>query len=373
MPTRAPLLKPAVWGFYVVVVLEFLFMISPAALHFYSAYGPVLNAFHRSPWTSWLTGFFLPHFSHTANPVLDALKPAGFLLGELGLLLFVVGAVQIYGAKVLRRGAVTGGLYRWVRHPQYSALIVLGLGIVLIWPRFLVLLSFLTMLFLYHLLARHEERQCVARYGDAHRDYQARTGMFLPRPLVVWIPGPDPARPIRWRAVAAGYGLTLVAGTVLGFALQSYSLDQVSSLYTESAAVLSPAVLTDTEIRRAYRLARSDEELARRLSAAGPEARLLVYVVPRDWYLPDLPLHTIDEIRRTGGGHHTPELHDHRFQVLVTRARLHGRTEGKDIARWAYGRDPILIVQVDTGSGSVLGRKEAPDHVVWGDIPTPLY
>jgi protein-S-isoprenylcysteine O-methyltransferase Ste14 len=363
-----------VWGFYLAVVLEFLFMISPAGLHFYAVYGPVLNALHRSPWTSWLTGFFLPHFSHTGDPLLDGLRRVGLLLAAVCLLLFLIGAVHVYGAKLLRRGPVQAGLYRWVRHPQYSALVGLGLGIVLVWPRFLALLSFLTMLFLYYFLARWEERLCLARYGDSYRDYQSRTGMLLPRPLRRWFPEPDPARPSRWPRVAVAYALTLLAGALLGFALQAYSLKRVSSYYTEDAAVLSPAVLTEGEIRGAYDLARSDQELQRRLAGGGPDARLLVYVVPRGWYLPDLPLHTIDEIRRTGGGHATPEFDRRHFSLLFTRPRLHdGRVGGAHIVRSTYGRDPILIVQVDVGSASVLGHAEPPEHVVWGDIPTPLF
>ena len=38
----------ALWTFYAVMVLEILFMISPAALYFYSAYGPALNLLHAS-------------------------------------------------------------------------------------------------------------------------------------------------------------------------------------------------------------------------------------------------------------------------------------------------------------------------------------
>lgn len=47
MPGVRSVLKASVWVFYVVFVLEILFMISPAALYFYGVYGPVLNLFHR--------------------------------------------------------------------------------------------------------------------------------------------------------------------------------------------------------------------------------------------------------------------------------------------------------------------------------------
>jgi hypothetical protein len=42
MPRMRVLIRPAVWIVYVVIVFEILFMISPFALHFYAAYGPML-------------------------------------------------------------------------------------------------------------------------------------------------------------------------------------------------------------------------------------------------------------------------------------------------------------------------------------------
>lgn len=47
------------WVFYAVLVLEILFLISPAAPIFYSFYGPALRFLDRFPETAWLTQFFL--------------------------------------------------------------------------------------------------------------------------------------------------------------------------------------------------------------------------------------------------------------------------------------------------------------------------
>src|ERR687895_2293622 len=104
-------LRGTAWLFYAVFVLEILFMISPAALYFYSVYGPALNFLDASPATAWLTQFFLPHISMTASPVLNGLGELGWLLLASGTLLFLVSAVPLYGAKLRRRGAVTGGVY----------------------------------------------------------------------------------------------------------------------------------------------------------------------------------------------------------------------------------------------------------------------
>jgi protein-S-isoprenylcysteine O-methyltransferase Ste14 len=373
MSSRRTLARPLIWGAYVVIVLEFLFMISPFALYFYSSYGPALNVLHRSPATSWLTGFFLPHFSYSETAWLGWTKPAGFLLAGFGLLWFLAGAVQIYGAKLLKRREVTGGLYRFSRHPQYTALAVLGLGVVLIWPRFLVLVAYVTMLVLYVLLARWEEDLCLEKYGDGYRKYMNRTGRFLPHALTAWIPLPR----VRVRAaVLPGIWLAAVALAVLvGLGLREASLSRISASWQERQAILSPAVLAESELLGAYALASRAPEVSAARAASRDEA-WLVYVVPESWYLADLPLHGWFELADDKrSGHITPADFDRdRYKVLITRPRTHRRDAvGRGIVRSAYGRDPLFRVHVDLAGGEVIAVETPPSHVVWGDIPTPLF
>lgn len=375
MTSYRRLVKPAVWAFYIVIGLEFLFMISPFALFFYSSYGDVLNFLHRWPATAWLTGFFLPHISMTTSPLLAASKTWGFGLAALGLLLFVAGVIQIYGARLLRRREVTGGLYRLSRHPQYLALAVLGFGVLLIWPRYLVLLAFVTMLFLYYLLARWEEQLCLERYGESYREYMAKVGFLGPARLTSWMPSPPRWTRRPW-AVAALYLAAIGVAVAAGSALRDFSLSRVSSHYTERAAVLSPAILEPSELRQAYELALAEPEVGDRLATEGPEVRWLVYVVPAGWYLADLPLDRWEEVppehRR---GHTTPPDFEHdRFKLLFTKARSHRpAARGREIVATAYGRVPVLRVRVDLVEERVLAVERPPASVVWGDIPTPLY
>src|SRR5262245_32998341 len=105
-PAAAPaslaerVLRPAAWAVYVVIVFEILFMISPFALHFYAAYGPVLDMLHRRPATAWLTKFYLPHFTETGSPVLNAAHAAGLVLIATGLVAFFAAAIPVYWAKL---------------------------------------------------------------------------------------------------------------------------------------------------------------------------------------------------------------------------------------------------------------------------------
>jgi protein-S-isoprenylcysteine O-methyltransferase Ste14 len=364
-------IRGTAWLFYTVFVFEILFMISPAALYFYSVYGPALNFLDGSPATAWLTQFFLPHISVTASPVLNVLAELGWLLLLSGILLFLLSAVPLYWAKLRRRGAVTGGVYGFIRHPQYVGLAVMGLGALLIWPRFLVLVSFITMLFLYGVLARWEEEQCLARYGDSYRAYQARTGMFLPRAIS---PGAPRLLP------GSGYGRA-VAGVALflsvsglsvaaAFGLRDYSLAQVAAIYGENEAILSPARLTDAELNTAYRTAADNEAVRAALEAANLTKRL-VYVVPRDWYLPDLPIETAPS---RGAPHGSADFDRSHYKVLFARPRTHDAgVSGRQIVKTAYGLDPILVAQVDIATSKVTGVQHPPAHVYWGDIPTPTF
>jgi protein-S-isoprenylcysteine O-methyltransferase Ste14 len=360
---------PAIWLAYVAIVFEILFMISPAALYYYSTYGPSLNFLHGSPATAWLTQFFLPHFSSTANPALDSLRGVGQLLMLVGLGLFLAGFVQIYWAKLRGREAVVAGLYRWARHPQYTALAILGLGTLLVWPRFTVLIGYLTMLFLYAWLARSEERNCLRRFGASYAAYLERTGMFLPLPrLPSLLPASGAKRVV---AALALYVVVLAGAVAMAHGLRDWSLSGVSAVYRADLAALSPALLTSLEIDRAFEVAARGEGVRDRLAAEGADAKFLVYVVPESWRLPDLPMEDVPH----AGGHYTPADFDRSlYKVLFTRVRTHDpAASGPEIVKRAYSRDPLLLVHVDTATGVVTGIETPPAHVQWGDIPTPMF
>ena len=105
----------------------------------------------------------------------------GYALVFYGATLVAEGWVKIHQA---RRSAtlMTDGIYARVRHPQYTGLflIVFGEGIVH-WPTIVSVLAFPVILFAYTLLARKEERQMLAQFGDDYRTYQRRVPMFVPR------------------------------------------------------------------------------------------------------------------------------------------------------------------------------------------------
>jgi len=136
----------AIWVFYLLIAFEIIYMISPFGIYYYSVYGRGLNFLNDNSSTAWLSSFFLPHIVETSSLVLNTHKDVGWMLAIIGFLAFCIGAGQIYYYKFAKKGAVTGGIYNIMRHPQYISLAICSFGLLLFWPRYLVLIMFITML-----------------------------------------------------------------------------------------------------------------------------------------------------------------------------------------------------------------------------------
>lgn len=75
---------------------------------------------------------------------------------------------------------VTGGVFHFIRHPMYCSLLLLAWGIAFKRMDALILLLALLSSVLLWCAARCEERECLAYFGQAYRDYMARSRMFVP-------------------------------------------------------------------------------------------------------------------------------------------------------------------------------------------------
>lgn len=76
---------------------------------------------------------------------------------------------------------VTSGPYRLVRHPMYSAALILTFAAALLAANVIILVGGMLMFTLLAARSRIEEQRLVEKFGDAYRDYQKSTGRFLPR------------------------------------------------------------------------------------------------------------------------------------------------------------------------------------------------
>jgi methanethiol S-methyltransferase len=73
------------------------------------------------------------------------------------------------------------GPYARIRHPQYVGFVLIMFGFLLQWPTILTLAMFPVLVLMYGYLAKREEADMDAQFGNAYRDYAARTPRFIPR------------------------------------------------------------------------------------------------------------------------------------------------------------------------------------------------
>lgn len=76
---------------------------------------------------------------------------------------------------------VTAGPYRWVRHPLYTAVVLMVVGTSLIAANWLLFAAGTAVFLLLVLRTRTEEGNLIARFGNDYREYMKRTGRFLPQ------------------------------------------------------------------------------------------------------------------------------------------------------------------------------------------------
>jgi methanethiol S-methyltransferase len=111
------------------------------------------------------------------------LNPLHLLSGALiggGFILLASAWRVLFAAQQARRLATTGP-YAYVRHPQYDGFILIMLGFLLQWPTLLTLAMFPILVWMYVRLARREEREVRAEFGEAYARYAAATPAFVPR------------------------------------------------------------------------------------------------------------------------------------------------------------------------------------------------
>jgi protein-S-isoprenylcysteine O-methyltransferase Ste14 len=166
---------------FVVVAFEIMIMISPFAFFFYSVFNPIFDWLGQFAATRWLTSFFLPHMILPPTLFLKTIRIAGSAFFIVGAFAFIVCALQVYLGKLFKWGIADKGLYRYIRHPQYLALGIWGIGMAILWPRFIVLASLSLMFILYYFLAKNEEKRMFNLYGESYEKYMSDKGMFLPK------------------------------------------------------------------------------------------------------------------------------------------------------------------------------------------------
>ncbi len=396
MSTKRMLLRSSI-VLYFIIAFEVLIMISPFAGLFYSVFNPVLLKLAVRPSTRWLSAFYLPHMVLPRDWLLQLVRVIGSVMFVAGILIFLICAAQVYTAKITKKGAVLSGLYSYIRHPQYFALGIAGLGLSILWPRFLTIVLWLLMAVVYYILAKDEERRMQNAYGDEYRSYMTRTGMFLPGGI---------GKKLAPQSITGKLVLTFgLAAAVLGtaFFLRSYTIGQLT-LWTGSPNVTGVAVLPEDGFKMDHRMGDilKLKDVRERLQ---DNKHYLVYFIPQDYIMQGM-------IADTGGPWKLYEQH-HSFSMITDwifhpfrhlregHHAMHGmHMEHQDEAGMGGGlvrrliflsiedtdvkkpadlfsinalRVPQFMVDIDVHSMQLIGVKDLHHDSGWGTVPTPVF
>ncbi|MGA3174990.1 MAG: isoprenylcysteine carboxylmethyltransferase family protein [Syntrophorhabdales bacterium] len=397
---------------FFVMAFEIMIMISPFAFFFYSVFNPIFHWLDSFTATRWLTAFFLPHMVLPPTLFLKTVRVFGSVCFVVGSITFVVCALQIYLGKIFKWGVASHGLYRVIRHPQYTALGTWGIGMSILWPRFIVLASLSVMFILYYFLAKDEEKRMLDQYGRSYRDYMDRTGMFVPKGIERYVSF-FPAGALRYSVMPLCI-IVVVMGT--GFLLRSITLN--SLLFESKRNLTLLSILPEDR-------ALSTAVLAGILKNGGVDADMsgdkdyIGYVMPVDYIMQGMIADTGTEFHLYKQHHTVAMINEwvlHPFQHLRASPSLHmaqmfhvdpavarrhhcpvrkktadgdcntctyrrvavveighggGHLSGSALLSVNTTRTPVSFVDVDAKTGEIADVTRVKKATAWEDVPTP--
>jgi len=126
-------------------------------------------------------------------PSYRPLLKENLLLNSIGLILIIVGLIiatisshqlgsSLTATPVPKNLSTlnTQGIYRYIRHPIYSSIILAALGVVLIRPYLSSLFIYILLIVFFNFKSRFEEKLLSQKF-KSYAPYKMHSGRFLPR------------------------------------------------------------------------------------------------------------------------------------------------------------------------------------------------
>lgn len=137
---------------------------------------------------SWVVGKNLPEGILWGHTLVSSIGFWGMYINiicaVIALFLILNGWYNIY-KKYWSKETGTGslvktGVYKYIRHPQYSGLLLLSFGMMAEWATLPLLILYPVIVYMYVRLAKREEKDMLNEFGDEYREYMKETKMFIP-------------------------------------------------------------------------------------------------------------------------------------------------------------------------------------------------
>lgn len=372
------------WVPYIIILFEMLYMATPFAAFFYSVYQFPLKFLNENAVTAWLIQTIIPHFIETNNNFLHLLNDAGWIMMAIGAIVFVIGFVQIYYSKFAKKGAVTGGIYNVIRHPQYAAWILFGIGMSLVWSRLIVWIMFVSMTFLYYLLARAEERECMEKYPETYPPYFNKTGMFIPKFISFGRVNVTFSKNkfLYWTTFFLIYVCVVSITIFSAITLRNYTISKMSTTYGKDYIAVSVSYISPKITKKTIDIMLGDSAVQDDISKffIDGDAKIF-YIMPQSWIITELGMATdlydgYDPQDPQGStvSHGNPEdTAPTKKRVLISLAKLIQETEPSGILNYMKQQIPKLYIDIDIEKGEVISISKPPQEGIYSNIPVPVY
>ena len=132
---------------------------------------PVLDPFTH------INGHLWVAFAGGSEIVYSILHPLSNILIYAGIGIIAIGWKGIHGGE---GELVTDGIYRFVRHPQYSGFMVIILGFLIQWPTIITLIMAPVLTVMYIRLSKKEENKMIEEFGGEYLLYMNKVPRFIP-------------------------------------------------------------------------------------------------------------------------------------------------------------------------------------------------
>ncbi|GEM_PF-1267488 len=333
-------------AFFLLILVEWLRSTAPLAASFQTLYSLAWSIGNSLPLTAWLGDSFLPHVE-TSSVLMNMRAWVGTGLAIGAFTLFCITAVWSFLHKQAHKTALTGGVYRYIRHPQYTFLSLGGFGALLLYPRYVVLVAYIAMLFACYILSRIEEHECKLDFGQLYLDYKNRTGMFLPISIPCLRNLPRlPRRGLkRLCAIVGLYGV--VAATAVGTTnwISAQALNSLSVYFTHNSAYVAVGDVDRASLQQVAAITAQNVQIQSALGnlADSANAKYIHFVSAA-------PQNAEQARQEDGYASHA------RFKVVLTRAEIDPTRSptGRDILFDALRPIPLLEIVVDLNQNEAI-------------------
>ncbi|WHH60000.1 isoprenylcysteine carboxylmethyltransferase family protein [Petroclostridium sp. X23] len=109
--------------------------------------------------------------------VYSVLHPLSNVLIFTGLIIISIGWKGIHAGN---GKLVTSGIYKFVRHPQYSGFTLTIIGFLVQWPTIITIIMAPILLVMYARLSKKEEKVMIETFGQEYLDYKEQVPAFIP-------------------------------------------------------------------------------------------------------------------------------------------------------------------------------------------------